>query len=121
GGGAPARARTRGPRSPGGRGAPCRSGGWPPSSAARCTPPGRCWCGPGRRSAPLTQPAEGSAAMTDPLGALRAPLTPADPDPAFAARLRARLERALGLPEGGPVAEITLTLAEPGTAAPAPA
>ena len=58
--------------------------------------------------------------MTDPLGALRAPLTPADPDPAFAARLRARLERALGLPEGVAVTEMPLTLAEPGTAAPAP-
>ena len=38
--------------------------------------------------------------MTDPLHVLRAPVTPADPDPAFAARLRARLERASGLPEG---------------------
>ena len=38
--------------------------------------------------------------MTDPFGVLRAPVTPADPDPRFAARLRARLERALDLPEG---------------------
>jgi len=38
--------------------------------------------------------------MTDPFRALRAPVTPADPDPGFAARLRARLERALDLPEG---------------------
>jgi predicted enzyme related to lactoylglutathione lyase len=38
--------------------------------------------------------------MTDPLHVLRAPVTPADPDPVFAARLRARLERAFGLPEG---------------------
>jgi len=38
--------------------------------------------------------------MADPFGVLRAPVTPADPDPAFAARLRARLERALDLPEG---------------------
>jgi uncharacterized protein len=38
--------------------------------------------------------------MTDPFDVLRAPVTPADPDPFFAARLRARLERALGLPEG---------------------
>ncbi len=50
--------------------------------------------------------------MTDPLDALRAPVTPADPDPAFAARLRVRLERALGLPEGVAVSETTLTLAE---------
>jgi predicted enzyme related to lactoylglutathione lyase len=56
--------------------------------------------------------------MTDPLSALRAPVTPADPDPAFAARLRARLERALGLPEGVAVTETTLTSAEPGGAVP---
>ena len=49
--------------------------------------------------------------MTDPLDALRAPVTPADPDPAFAARLRARLERALGLPEGVAVTETASTLA----------
>ena len=56
--------------------------------------------------------------MADPLDALRAPVTPADPDPAFAARLRARLERALGLPEGVAVTETTLTPAEPAGAAP---
>lgn len=33
--------------------------------------------------------------MTDPLDALREPVRPVDPDPAFAARLRARLERAV--------------------------
>ena len=33
--------------------------------------------------------------MTDPLDALRAPVEPVDPDPAFAADLRARIERAL--------------------------
>jgi predicted enzyme related to lactoylglutathione lyase len=38
--------------------------------------------------------------MTDPFTVLRAPVTPADPDPVFAARLRARLARALDLPEG---------------------
>ena len=48
--------------------------------------------------------------MIDPLDALRAPVTPADPDPAFAARLRARLVRALGLPEGVAVTEIPRTL-----------
>jgi predicted enzyme related to lactoylglutathione lyase len=57
--------------------------------------------------------------MTDPLDVLRAPVTPADPDPAFAARLRARLERALALPEGDAVTETTLTLA--GHEPPAPA
>jgi len=43
--------------------------------------------------------------MADPFRALRAPVTPADPDPGFAARLRARLERALDLPEGVAVSE----------------
>jgi predicted enzyme related to lactoylglutathione lyase len=57
--------------------------------------------------------------MTDPLDALRAPVASADPDPAFAARLRARLERALGLPEGVAVTETTLTLAEREPPAPA--
>ncbi|WP_214366674.1 VOC family protein [Pseudonocardia sp. H11422] len=33
--------------------------------------------------------------MTDPLDALHEPIRPVDPDPAFAARLRARLERAV--------------------------
>jgi predicted enzyme related to lactoylglutathione lyase len=49
--------------------------------------------------------------MPDPFDALRAPVTPADPDPAFAARLRARLERALDLPEGVAVTDISVTLA----------
>jgi uncharacterized protein len=43
--------------------------------------------------------------MADPFSVLRAPVTPADPDPAFAARLRARVERALGLPEGVAVSD----------------
>ncbi|HZC39167.1 MAG TPA: VOC family protein [Streptosporangiaceae bacterium] len=38
--------------------------------------------------------------MTDPFSVLSAPVTPADPDPGFAARLRARLARAFDLPEG---------------------
>ncbi len=38
--------------------------------------------------------------MTDPFAALRATDAPLDPDPDFAARLRARLERALALPRG---------------------
>ena len=57
--------------------------------------------------------------MTDPLDALRAPVTPADPDPAFAAQLRARLERAVGLPQGVAVTETTLALAEREPPAPA--
>jgi uncharacterized protein len=43
--------------------------------------------------------------MTDPFRVLRAPVTPADPDPGFAARLRARVERALDLPEGVAVSD----------------
>jgi uncharacterized protein len=45
--------------------------------------------------------------MTDPFQALRMPLTPAGPDPAFAARLRARLARALELPEGVTVSDLS--------------
>ncbi|MGQ0779433.1 MAG: VOC family protein [Pseudonocardiales bacterium] len=41
--------------------------------------------------------------MTDPLNTLREPITPVDPDPAFAIELRARLERALLAPEGAPM------------------
>ena len=48
--------------------------------------------------------------MADPFGVLRAPVTPADPDPAFAARLRARLERALDLPEGVAVSDTGATM-----------
>jgi predicted enzyme related to lactoylglutathione lyase len=43
--------------------------------------------------------------MADPFSVLRAPVTPVDPDPGFAARLRARLERALDLPEGVAVSD----------------
>jgi uncharacterized protein len=43
--------------------------------------------------------------MADPFRVLRAPVTPADPDPGFVARLRARLERALDLPEGVAVSD----------------
>ncbi|MFN2496148.1 MAG: VOC family protein [Pseudonocardiaceae bacterium] len=41
--------------------------------------------------------------MTDPLDALREPITPVNPDPAFAAELRSRLEYALLAPEGTPM------------------
>ncbi|HEX3814745.1 MAG TPA: VOC family protein [Mycobacteriales bacterium] len=49
--------------------------------------------------------------MPDPLDALRAPITPADPDPTFATRLRERLVRALDVPRG--VSVSTSTIAEP--------
>lgn len=56
--------------------------------------------------------------MADPLDALRVPATPVAPDPAFARRLRARVERALN-PSGGPTVSTILT--EPSTAEPATA
>jgi predicted enzyme related to lactoylglutathione lyase len=46
--------------------------------------------------------------MPDPFEALRSPVTPVDPDPDFATRLRARVERALSLPEGVIVSETTI-------------
>jgi predicted enzyme related to lactoylglutathione lyase len=46
--------------------------------------------------------------MADPFDALRAPAVPVDPDPTFAARLRARLLRAFDLPKGVTVANLTL-------------
>ena len=46
--------------------------------------------------------------MADPFDALHLPLTPDDPDPAFAARLRARVERALTLPPGVTVSDLHL-------------
>jgi predicted enzyme related to lactoylglutathione lyase len=47
--------------------------------------------------------------MPDPFEALHAPVSPLDPDPDFAARLRARVERALALPKGVVVSETTMT------------
>jgi len=46
--------------------------------------------------------------VADPFEALRAPITPIDPDPAFTARLRSRIERALTLPKGVTVSNLTL-------------
>jgi RNA polymerase sigma-70 factor (ECF subfamily) len=46
--------------------------------------------------------------MADPFEVLRLPVTAVDPDPAFTARLRSRLERALALPQGVTVSELTL-------------
>lgn len=46
--------------------------------------------------------------MADPFEALRRPVEPVDPDPLFAARLRARLEWALNRPRGGMVPDDTL-------------
>jgi uncharacterized glyoxalase superfamily protein PhnB len=46
--------------------------------------------------------------MPDPFEALRTPDTPIDPDPAFAAGLRAQVERALTLPRGADVTDLVL-------------
>ena len=51
--------------------------------------------------------------MTDPLDVLREPDGPVAPDPAFAARLRARLERALELPRGVRVSVATTDVRTP--------
>lgn len=51
--------------------------------------------------------------MTDPLDALRSPIQPVDPDPAFATGLRARVERALSLPRGVVVSTTTLDQPNP--------
>ena len=49
--------------------------------------------------------------MTDPLDALRTPVTPVDPDPRFAAELRGRLERAVLAPPGVKTRGDTMTTA----------
>jgi len=51
--------------------------------------------------------------MTDPLDALRTPVVPADPDPAFAAALRSRLERAVLDPRGTAVTTTSTETADP--------
>jgi len=47
--------------------------------------------------------------MSDPFEALRSPVTPVDPDPAFAARLRSRIERSFNLPKGVSMSEVSKT------------
>ena len=59
--------------------------------------------------------------MTDPFEALRLPPATVDPDPTFAARLRSRVERALALPEGVTVSDLTLEDLSAPTAPTAPA
>ncbi len=50
--------------------------------------------------------------MSDPLEVLRSNPSPVAPDPMFAQRLRARLDRALRLPEGVPMSDPTTTETE---------
>lgn len=46
--------------------------------------------------------------MTDPFEVLRTPISAIEPDPEFASRLRSRIERALSLPKGVTVSNLTL-------------
>ena len=57
--------------------------------------------------------------MSDAFDRLRAPDRPIDPDPAFAAGLRARLARALVLPKGVTVSELTVDRPVPAPSSPA--
>jgi predicted enzyme related to lactoylglutathione lyase len=59
--------------------------------------------------------------MADPFEALRPPSHPVEPDPAFAARLRQRLSRALVLPKGIAVSDLTIDRPATAPSAPAPA
>ena len=47
--------------------------------------------------------------MADPFEALREPVTPVDPDPDFAGRLRMRLTREVFAPTGGTMSQQTVT------------
>ncbi len=58
--------------------------------------------------------------MPDPFATLRSPVVPTRPDPVFEARLRARLEDALTLPEGVDVTITTLEAPAPTAAAVTP-
>lgn len=55
--------------------------------------------------------------MSDPFDGLRAPVTPVKPSPVFAARLRARLQRALLSPEGQDMTDTTSAAPEGAAAA----
>src|SRR5258707_10254383 len=113
----------------GGRPGPCPRGARP----ARRAPPGRAHAALPRRAAgarggpaPGPHPARhrgaagagprrvppdlrgrGGLAMTDPFEVLREPVTPVDPDPEFAGRLRLRLTREVFAPPGGAMSQQT--------------
>src|SRR5262245_27814467 len=88
----------------------CPSPTSPRFSTAPSTPPKHSWCARGWRFAAPTRNRR-TLAMPDPFEALRTAPTPIDPDPAFAARLRARLARALQPDTGEP----SMTLHTPET------
>jgi predicted enzyme related to lactoylglutathione lyase len=56
--------------------------------------------------------------MADPFEALRSPIVPTDPDPAFAANLRARVASAFDLPEGPTGSDVTETASPPAATGP---
>src|ERR1700704_848604 len=85
------------------RAAGARSGPAPGPHRARHR--GAAGAGPDR--VPPDLPGRGGLAMTDPFEALREPVTPADPDPEFAGRLRMRLTRAVFAPPGGTMSQQT--------------
>src|SRR5258706_12384053 len=59
------------------------------------------------RRVPRDLGGRGGLAMTDPFDFLRGPVTPADPDPEFAGRLRLRLAREVFAPPGGTMSQQT--------------
>src|SRR5258705_2626359 len=63
--------------------------------------------GAGPRSVPPDLRSRGGLAMTDPFEALREPVSPIDPDPEFAGRLRLRLTREVFATQGGTMSQQT--------------
>src|SRR5215469_8478851 len=70
----------------------CRWPRWRRAWAAACVPPRRSWSGRGPRCAMST--GRRAAGMPDPLDALRLPVVPVEPRPAFAAALLRRISGA---------------------------
>src|SRR5260370_8739419 len=86
------------------RAAGARGGPAPGSHPARH----RGASGEGPRRVPPDLRGRGGLAMTDPFEALREPVTPVDPDPEFAGRLRMRLTREVFAPLGGTMSQQTV-------------
>src|SRR5229473_6839299 len=86
-----------------GRAVGARGGPAPGPHAARH----RGAAGAGPRRVPPDLRGRGGLAMTDPFDALREPVTPVDPDPEFAGRLRLRLAREVFAPPGGTMSQQT--------------
>src|SRR5215831_20584621 len=69
--------------------------------------------GAGSRRVPPDLRGRGGLAMTDPFEALREPVTPVDPAPDFARRLRMRLTREIFAPPGGTMSQQTVLERQP--------